>query len=125
MTLESYEDTLNNLTLRRTDVQENLIESNPALREEYTLSYMLEFETKGSPSLLNLDAFENPFSYKLNITNGDEIRPENVDLVETFNYLLGLNVSRTYPADGFRVVEGTNPKGERVLGNLAQHSGEG
>ena len=115
MTLESYEDTLNNLSLRRTDVQNDLIESDPALREEYTLSYMLDFETKGSPSLLNLDSFENPFSYKLNITRDDETRPAYVDLVETFNYLLGLTVSRMYSSDGFRVVEGTNPAGERAL----------
>jgi adenine-specific DNA-methyltransferase len=115
MTLESYEDTLNNLSLKRTDVQDDLIESDPALREEYMLSYMLDFETKGSPSLLNLDAFEDPFSYKLNVSRDDETRPENVDLVETFNYLLGLTVSRTYFNDGYRVVEGTNPAGERVL----------
>jgi adenine-specific DNA-methyltransferase len=115
MTLESYEDTLNNLSLRRTGVQDDLIESNAALREEYMLSYMLDFETKGSPSLLNLDAFEDPFSYKLDITRDDETRPANVDLVETFNYLLGLNVSRTYSSDGYRVVEGTNPAGERTL----------
>ncbi len=115
MTLESYEDTLNNLSLSRTDVQDDLIASNAALREEYMLSYMLDFETKGSPSLLNLEALEDPFSYKLNITRGDETRPENVDLVETFNYLLGLTVSRTYSADGYRVVEGANPAGERAL----------
>lgn len=53
MTLESYEDTLNNLSLSRTGTQDELIESNIALREEYMLSYMLDFETKGSPSLLN------------------------------------------------------------------------
>lgn len=115
MTLESYEDTLNNLSLRRTGLQEDLIESNAALREEYMLSYMLSFETKGSPSLLNLNAFEDPFSYKLNITRDDETRPENVDLVETFNYLLGLTVSCMYSGDGYRVVEGTNPAGERAL----------
>lgn len=115
MTLESYEDALNNLSLRRTGVQEDLIRSNEALREEYMLSYMLDFETRGSPSLLDLDAFEVPFSYGLNVTRGDETRPENVDLVETFNYLLGLTVSRTYARGGFRVVEGTDPAGERVL----------
>ena len=115
MTLESYEDTLNNLSLRRTDVQDDLIESNAALREEYMLSYMLDFETKGSPSLLNLDSFEDPFSYRLNVTRDDETRPANVDLVETFDYLLGLTVSRRYSSDGFRVIEGANPAGEGVL----------
>ncbi len=115
MTLESYEDTLNNLSLRRTDMQDSLIESNPALREEYVLSYMLDLETKGSPSLLNFDSLKDPSSYKLNITRGDETRPESVDLVETFNYLLGIIVSCTYSSDGYRVVEGMSPAGERVL----------
>ncbi len=115
MTLESYEDTLNNLTLRRTDVQDGLISSEPALREDYTLRYMLDFETKGSPSLLDVDAFEDSFSYKLDVTRGDQTRPETVDLVETFNYLLGLTVSRVYSAGGFRVVEGTDPAGDDAL----------
>jgi adenine-specific DNA-methyltransferase len=115
ITLESYEDTLNNLSLRRTKIQDYLIEQDAALREEYMLSYMLDFETKESSSLLNLDTFQDPFSYKLNITRDDETHPENVDLVETFNYLLGLTVSRTYTSDGYRVVEGTNLAGERAL----------
>jgi adenine-specific DNA-methyltransferase len=116
MRLESYEDTLNNLSLNpRTDMQDDLIESNLALREDYVLSYMLDFESKGSPSLVDLDAFEDPFFYRLQITDGDETRAENVDLVETFNYLLGLTVSHVRSADSFRTVEGTNPAGERVL----------
>lgn len=113
--LESYEDTLNNLSLSRTDVQDDLIRANPALREDYTISYMMDFETKGSPSLLDLDAFEAPFSYTLDVTRGDETRAETVDLVETFGYLLGLAVRRRYAVDGFRVVEGTDPAGEEVL----------
>jgi adenine-specific DNA-methyltransferase len=39
----------------------------------------------------------------------------NVDMVETYNYLLGLTVDRVGVYDGFRTVEGTNPQGERVL----------
>jgi adenine-specific DNA-methyltransferase len=89
--LESYEDTLNNLSLSRTDVQDKTLydEDNKAFREAYTISYMMDFETKGSPSLLDLDAFEDPFSYTLDVTRGDETRAETVDLVETFGYLRG------------------------------------
>ena len=112
--LESYEDTLNNLSLSRTEVQNDLIRANPTLREDYTISYMMDFETKGSPSLLDLDAFEDPFSYTLDVTRGDETRAETVDLVETFGYLLGLAVRRRYTVDGFRVVEGTDPAGAEV-----------
>ena len=113
--LESYEDTLNNLSLRRTGGQDDLIRTNPVLRENYTISYMMDFETKGSPSLLDLDAFEDPFSYTLDVTREDETRAETVDLVETFDYLLGLSVRRRYTVDGFRVVEGTDPAGEEAL----------
>ena len=60
LTLESYEDTLNNVALNRNAMQQELVESNGALREEYMLSYMLDSEASGSPSLLNSDAFEDP-----------------------------------------------------------------
>ena len=115
--LESYEDTLNNLEFRRTDTQQRLLEEVPRFRESYMLSYMLDMETQGSPSLLNLQAFEDPFNYKLNIATGSvgETKPMAVDLVETFNYLLGLTVRHIDHIRGFRVVQGTNPQGERVL----------
>jgi len=38
-----------------------------------------------------------------------------VDLVETFNYLLGLRVRHVDAIQGYRVVQGVNPQGERVL----------
>jgi adenine-specific DNA-methyltransferase len=44
-----------------------------------------------------------------------ETRPVAVDLVETFNYLLGLRVRRVETVRAFRVVRGTNPEGEKVL----------
>jgi adenine-specific DNA-methyltransferase len=61
---------------------------------EYLLRYMLDFETQGSPSLLNLEQFQDPFNYKLKVQEGDEIREHVVDLVETFNYLLGIHVKK-------------------------------
>jgi adenine-specific DNA-methyltransferase len=115
--LESYEDTLNNLELRRTEAQQSLLEQHPAFREDYMLHYMLDVESRGSASLLNLDRFEDPFSYKLNIATGTvgETKPTVVDLVETFNYLIGLRVKTIDHIGGVRVVTGTNPQGERVL----------
>jgi len=58
---------------------------------------MLTFETEGSPSLSNLKQFENPFEYKLRIISNDKSMARrdnvvNVDLVETFNYLIGLKI---------------------------------
>ena len=92
--LESYEDTLNNLELKRTKAQQTLLEQHAAFREDYMLHYMLDVESRGSASLLNIDRFEDPFNYKLDIATGTagETKPTVLDLVETFNYLIGLTV---------------------------------
>lgn len=116
--LESYEDTLNNLELKRTGKQMELLfgdKMSKKAKEEYMLSYMLDVESKGS--LLNINLFENPFNYMLNIATKSvgETKPATVDLVETFNYLIGLTVKHIDHIQGFRVVSGTNPKEEKVL----------
>lgn len=113
--LESYEDTLNNLEIRRTEAQQSLLEQSSSFRESYMLSYMLDVESRGS--LLNVKAFEDPFNYKLNISTGSvgETKPVAVDLMETFNYLIGLTVKHIDNIRGIKVVEGTNPKGQKVL----------
>jgi adenine-specific DNA-methyltransferase len=123
--LESYEDTLNNLKLERTEQQNKVLfpkdpkeyPERKSFREDYILHYMLDVESRGSPSLLDLDRFEDPFNYKLNIATGTagETKPTAVDLVETFNYLIGLRVKTIRYLDGVCVVTGTNPQGERVL----------
>ena len=116
--LESYEDTLNNLTITKPNSkQQSLLDDNPELKEDYMLSYWLDVETKDSPSLLNLDQFEDPFNYKLNIATSSVgvTRPTRVDLVETFNYLLGLTVKQIDIIRGFKVVVGHNPQEESVL----------
>jgi adenine-specific DNA-methyltransferase len=128
--LESYEDALANIELKRTGPQQLLLDKSASFRESYMLKYMLETEAKGSPSLLNIDWFDDPFNYKLLVGTGSvgETKAVAVDLVETFNWLLGLRVRQmdsirlpapqseaTRQAGGFRIVEGTNPKGEKVL----------
>jgi adenine-specific DNA-methyltransferase len=115
--IESYEDTLNNLELKRTEAQQRLLEEHAAFREDYLLRYMLDVESRGSGSFLNLDRFEDPFSYTLDIATGTagETKPTVVDLVETFNYLIGLRVKTIDDVRGVRFVTGTNPQGERVL----------
>ncbi len=113
--LESYEDTLNNLQLRRLAEVQALLDELPGARQDYLLHYMLDLETRDSASLLDIHRFEDPFSYRLNITEGGESRPVAVDLVETFNWLLGLKVEQLRVIGGYHTVEGTNPEGERVL----------
>jgi len=89
--LEQYEDTLNNLELPREKDGQLAFEK---FGDEYLLKYMLDFETQGSASLLNLDRFKDPFAYKLKVLEGDEIAERPVDLVETFNYLLGIQTKK-------------------------------
>jgi adenine-specific DNA-methyltransferase len=115
--LESYEDTLNNLILNRTSDQTTLLDQHNEIRQDYTLRYMLETETRESVSLLNCEQFTDPFNYKLNVSAGSvgETRTVDVDLVETFNYLLGLRVKHIDSIGEFRIVEGTNPDGDKVL----------
>ena len=112
--LESYEDTLNNLALKQTVTQQQALEMNPTFKEGYMLNYMLEVEAKDS--LLNLEWFVNPFNCYLNITKNNELQPTKVDLVETFNYLIGLVVeSYAKPKEGYVVVTGKNLAGENIL----------
>jgi len=115
--LESYEDALANIELKRTGPQQLLLDQSASFRESYMLKYMLETEPKGSSPLLNSDWFDDPFNYKLLVGTGSvgETKAVTVDLVETFNWLLGLRVRHMDSIRGFRIVEGTNPKGEKVL----------
>jgi len=106
--LESYEDALNNLEVHRTDYQQELIDvsavnSESHFKEEYILRYMLDVETRGSQSLLNTRAFSDPTAYKLTVKNlgAGESREVNVDLIETFNWLLGLRVKQIVAPQAF------------------------
>lgn len=89
--VEQYEDTLNNIVFREKDktIQETLDSF-----QDYFLRYMLDYETRDSPTRLTTRKFQTPFDYKIKTVNGTEEKEQNVDLVETFNYLLGLNVSK-------------------------------
>lgn len=92
--LESYEDTLNNLEFDDNPDRYRAIEGNPSLKEDYMLHYLLNVETRGSQSLLNIDAFTDPTAYTLKIKKpgSDEQVEKQIDLIETFNYLIGLRL---------------------------------
>ena len=103
---------------------------------------MVDFESRGS--LLNVEAFTNPFAYTMKITEKNECKERNIDLCETFNYLIGLTVAKqgaifyylSKPAEepaydgavdlvsdingqyAFRQIEGTLPDGRRALVRL-------
>ena len=100
---------------------------------------MVDMESRGS--LLDLDAFTNPFAYTMKITEKNECKERSIDLCETFHYLIGLTVTgqsaiscfRSKPAEkpayegavdlvsdrngqyAFRQIEGTLPDGRRAL----------
>jgi adenine-specific DNA-methyltransferase len=113
--LESYEDTLNNLVLQRTQEQQLSLDQSSSFSESYMLSYMLDSESQ--QALLNVAAFAHPFAYQLNIATGTvgESKPTNIDLVETFNYLIGLRVQTMQTLRGYKVITGLTPDGERTL----------
>ena len=99
----------------RLNSQQSLLEQSSSFRESYMLSYMLDVESRGS--LLNVKAFEDAFNYKLNISTGSvgETKPVAVDLVETFNYMVELTVKHIDNIRGIKVIEGTNPKGQKTI----------
>ncbi len=157
--LESYEDTLNNLGMQRSDEQQLLLDGREAggrdgLKEQYVLRYMLDVETRGSRSLLNVRDFVDPTAYRLDVKRpgSDESRAVHVDLLETFNWLIGLTVrhiaapqtfNAAFERDGekrlllkgrlkqeddglywFRTVSGTTSDGRRTLVIWRKLSGE-
>lgn len=132
--LESYEDALSNVQL--SDEHKSLYS---LFGEDYLIHYMLDLESKGS--LLDLEQFKAPFSYQMKITERNETKTRRIDLVETFNYLIGISVARQSTVSyfrsepdtaggyegavrlvkdndgvyGFKQVEGTLPDGRRAL----------
>jgi len=110
--LESYEDTLNNLQLKRNASQQSLLQTG-SFGEDYLLHYMLETESRDS--LLNLEIFRKPFGYSLKVTENNELKEQEVDLVETFNYLIGLVVQTMEMIRDTVVVQGHNLSGDKIL----------
>lgn len=116
--LESYEDTLNNLQLRRKEVQQGLLDSlSPSAQEDYLLRYMLDIESRGS--LLSVEQFHKPFDCALKVTvdSAGAYEDRTIDLVETFNYLIGLRVKHIdmQMELGFITITGWLPTGEKTL----------
>ena len=102
--LESYEDCLNNLIITESEARDRTLEKSKNLHEDYMLHYMLDVETRGSQSLLNINEFIDPTAYKLRVKKpgSDQYTTRNVDLMETFNYLIGLRVTRIAAPQTFK-----------------------
>lgn len=116
--LESYEDTLNNLQLQRQPGQDDLFAGLPKnARDDYLLRYFLDIESRDSS--LSVEDFRKPFDYTLNIAvdSAGAFEARKIDLVETFNYLIGLRVKQVDAQieRGFVTVTGDLPSGETCL----------
>lgn len=130
--LESYEDALNNLTSKRTSAQQDALDLTEAngpdsFKEQYLLRYMLDVETRGSQSLLNIDGFLDPTSYRLKVKRpgSDESRETNVDLLETFNWLLGLKVQRIAAPQTYNAYFRRDDEGRLQLEGCLKESADG
>ena len=121
--LESYEDSLSNLVPPQSDDNKHLgmdafLEQEAGAKDlarQYRLSYALDLEFRSR--LLNAQAFEDPFGYKMWVgtDSAGAVKETQVDLVETFNYLVGLKVlSRNRIEEDFLVIDGTLPNGKRA-----------
>jgi adenine-specific DNA-methyltransferase len=114
--LESYDDTFHNIRFRQVEgPQMSFLSQLP----DYTLSYMLDHETAGSPTLLDIQRFSHPFDYMLLATGEDGVlRSQSVDLVTTFSLLIGLAVRtvRHYDHQGqpYVRVMGIAPDGKQT-----------
>jgi adenine-specific DNA-methyltransferase len=86
--LEQYEDTLNNIDLS------NAVTGLPPVDN---IRYLFTHGTAESASLVNLEMFTKPFDYRMTIIRQNEpIENTSVDLITTFNFLLGIEVDRYY-----------------------------
>jgi adenine-specific DNA-methyltransferase len=120
--LESYEDTLHNLvtadTLARAEERQKATKTIVGA-PTYRLQYLLKLPAEASGSLLLSEKLEHPFRYELEILTdaGPEVR--GVDVVETFNFLYGLDVDRVERWEGagreYRAVRARNRAGRQVL----------
>lgn len=132
--LESYDDTLNNVEFSKPLVVDDFLEN------EYLTKYKISKEAEGSKIYLPVEAIYNPFEFYLKITRKNESREQKIDLIETFNFLTGLQVNNIYTKkynaefkttdtgrleakikldnNGqyiFKIVEGSTLKGDKVL----------
>lgn len=106
MRLESYEDALSNVQLSQNHSTINF-------GDEYLINYMLDVESRDS--LLNVDKFNEPFDFAMYITEHNETRVRKIDVVETFNYLIGLSVESKSAIAIFNAEPSANPSYEGAV----------
>ena len=87
--------------------------------ESYRLHYLARLPLEASPSMLQTSCLDHPFNYALEILTDDGAEARMVDLVETFNWLLGLDVQRVrrweHEKREYLAVMGRDRASKRVL----------
>jgi adenine-specific DNA-methyltransferase len=94
--LEQYEESLENISFNVSeDAQQKALQF-----DDYIPKYFLEFETRNSQTLVNTDEMKNPWNYQLKVWDGYTYDTQQaVDLIETFNYLIGLHLQKYLTKD--------------------------
>lgn len=106
MRLESYEDALSNVLLRP-------VHSTINFGDDYLINYMLDVESRDS--LLNVDKFNDPFDFAMYITERNETKVRKIDVIETFNYLIGLSVDTKNSIVIYNAEPASNPSYEGAV----------
>ena len=111
--IESYEDTLDSLVVNS---GQDLVATaeNKKFAEDYQLRYALGEETAESASLIGKD-FTDPFNYTLSVVRDGIRRDVKADLIETFNFLLGLKLTSRCQIDDILTITGTTTRNENCL----------
>lgn len=110
--LESYEDTLDSLEVcSPSKDMKTLLKENTKINEDYTLKHLLN----SGRCFFNVEEFSDPFKYSIDVVQNGERSRSFVDLPETFNYLIGLNVESYQRVDDVLVITGIKATGERCL----------
>ena len=113
--LESYEDAMDSLEVAPSpDEREGLLAGNPELAEDYRLRYALGAETSGNACLLGKE-FTDPIAYRLSVVRDGVRRDVQVDLPETFNWLIGLRVEARRRIEDVLAITGADEQGRSCL----------
>jgi adenine-specific DNA-methyltransferase len=92
--LESFEDSLHNVVLKEPGQQTGAVNAPARSGTRGALRYRVSPSLSGAGALFDGACLARPFSTTLDALTGAGLRPERVDLVETFNALCGLRVER-------------------------------
>jgi adenine-specific DNA-methyltransferase len=114
--LEQYEESLENIAFTAPGEATQM-----ALKvDSYLPKYFLDFETRESQALVNTTAMQDPWNYTLKVWDGFTYDTEQVvDLVETFNYLIGLHMQKCFTKQingkKYQFIHGYNNANKKIV----------